>query len=93
MILIYGICFFLSTHTHIKQSLDVIVRRRDQQRYEQEKRDLFGNRSGDGEHDVNIDLEMAEGITLHNLTELSPRTCHDLTRTCTPNPRKFIRSI
>jgi golgi SNAP receptor complex member 2 len=39
-----------------------MVRRRDQLRYEQDRRDLFRNSSGGG--DVNVDLELAEGESL-----------------------------
>ena len=52
-----------STHTHVKQSLEVIMRRRDFQKYESEKRELFGG-SGDTQSNVNIDLEMAESGSL-----------------------------
>lgn len=53
-----------STHTHVKQSLEVIMRRRDSQKYESARRDLFGDTSGDGQSNVNIDLEMAESASL-----------------------------
>ena len=54
--------YLRSTYTHVKQSLEVMVRRRDQLRYEQDRRDLFRNSSGGG--DVNVDLELAEGESL-----------------------------
>ena len=62
-----------STHTHIRQSLEVFVRRRDQQKYEKEKRELFGVGGGDGDRSsagVNIDLEMAERDSLHRSSQM-----------------------
>ena len=53
-----------STHTHVKQSLEVIRRRRDSQKYESAKRELFGGASNDAHSNVNIDLEMAEAASL-----------------------------
>ena len=53
-----------STHTHVKQSLEVIMRRRDSQKYESARRELFGGASDDGQSNVNIDLELAESASL-----------------------------
>jgi Golgi SNAP receptor complex protein 2 len=50
-----------NSHSHIKQSLDNLIKRRETSRFENEKRELFGNSNEDYS---NIDLEMAEGDSL-----------------------------
>jgi Golgi SNAP receptor complex protein 2 len=50
-----------NSHTHVKLSLENLVKRRENSRFETEKKELFGNASEDYS---NIDLEMAESDSL-----------------------------
>ena len=57
-----------STHTHVKQSFDVLIRRKENLKYEHARKDLFGG--SDDNLNLNIDLELAENDSLNRSSNM-----------------------